>query len=537
MAAPDPDLPPPPPPPIIVVGGGLAGLSAALEAATALKEGSGTAPPSVLVLEAQQRTGGNSAKASSGVSAVREAAGVAAFAADLLASSASTVALGGGDAVAAPSPSREAALRDLAAASPGALAWLEARSGVDLTSRPPSRLGGHSDARTYGPSGGAPVGFAVMSGMGRAVEEEEVVAVRTGSRAVGLVMSDDGEGGGGGAPRVAGVIVEEAGAAAPSTLLPATAVILTTGGFAACPALLARHAPALASLPTTNGPWAAGEGVRMGEEAGAAAVDMGLVQVHPTAFLPSGDGGGGEGGGGGGDASPPSASLFLAPERLRGVGGVLVNAEGARFADELSRRDSLAAAVAAQPGGCAWLVLSPGAVEAYGAGPIAFYEAKGLMRAVEGVDGLARVVGGGRAGVADTLRAALADHDAAAAGGDGSAAPDAVGRTSHAAGPFGTAGPFHAGRVCPALHYTMGGLAIDGRGRVLARRGDEEEEERAANAGGAAPAPPTIPGLYAAGEVTGGVHGANRLGGCSLLECVVVGRAAGRAAVEDLKAR
>ena len=105
---------------------------------------------------------------------------------------------------------------------------------------------------------------------------------------------------------------------------------------------------------------------------------------------------------------------------------------------------------------------------------------------------------------------------------------DPVGRPSHAAGPFDACPDtvFHVGRVCPAVHYTMGGLAIDGVGRVLS---GGEAGSGATDAGEAAR---PIPGLFAAGEVTGGVHGANRLGGCSLLECVVMGRAAGQAAAE-----
>jgi flavocytochrome c len=510
-----------PPRAVVVVGAGLAGLAAALEAVDALKETATETPPPppppVLVLEGQARTGGNSAKASSGVSAVAaagDAAAIAAFEADLVASATATVGVDGAPGVASASPRRAAALRTLAAASPGALAWLASASGVDLTSRPPARLGGHGVTRTYGPPGGAPVGAAVMGGLAKAVEtQKDWVEVRTGARVVGLVVAGadgrervvgpgDEEGASGGVTRVVGVAVDAGREESPPTTIRAAAVVLATGGFGASPALLAAHAPSAAGLPTTNGPWAAGEGLRLGEAAGGATADMGLVQVHPTAFLPLGE----DGGSGSGAAG---ASVFLAPERLRGVGGLLLNVRGERFADELARRDALAAAVRAQPGGgVAWLVLSADAVEAYGASAIAFYESKGLMSRVDGgVAALAAAMGAPEAAVS----AALADHDASVSAG----APDAVGRASHSAGAFGTAGPFHIGRVGPAVHYTMGGLATDGSCRVVGAGGDEP-----------------IPGLFAAGEVTGGVHGANRLGGCSLLECVVFGRTAGRAAVE-----
>jgi flavocytochrome c len=482
----------------------------------------------------------------SAVAVADDAAAVAAFEADLVASATGTVGLDGGTATAAPSPRRAAALHTLAASSPAALAWLAAASGVDLTSRPPARLGGHGVARTHGPPGGAPVGAAVMGGMAKKLEAESEAGwaqLRTGVKVVGLlvagadgservVMQGDSEP----APaRVVGVAVQEAGGGAPpspqpppTTTIRCTAVVLATGGFGASPALLAAHAPAAAGLPTTNGPWAAGEGVDLGAAAGGAVADMGLVQVHPTAFLPAGSGGSGGG-----------ASAFLAPERLRGVGGILLNARGERFADELARRDVLAAAVRAQPGragggggdesggdsdggesggdgdgaGQAWLVLSQAAAATYGEGAIGFYEAKGLMTRVDGgLAGLARALGVSEAAVSS----AISDHDAAVAAGS----PDAVGRTSHAAGAVGVVGPFHVGRVGPAVHYTMGGLATDIDGRVVA----------AGDSGGG-----VVPGLFAAGEVTGGVHGANRLGGCSLLECVVFGRAAGRAAVGEVE--
>ena len=75
---------------------------------------------------------------------------------------------------------------------------------------------------------------------------------------------------------------------------------------------------------------------------------------------------------------------------------------------------------------------------------------------------------------------------------------------------------FHVAVMTPVLHYTMGGLEIDSEGRVLAS--------------GGAP----LPGLFAAGEVAGGVHGANRLGGSSLLGCVVFGRVSGDTAAAYL---
>merc|ERR1719394_2155431 len=71
--------------------------------------------------------------------------------------------------------------------------------------------------------------------------------------------------------------------------------------------------------------------------------------------------------------------------------------------------------------------------------------------------------------------------------------------------------PFYVAIITPVIHYYMGGLEIDVESAVIGKGGK------------------AIPGLYAAGEVAGGVHGNNRLGGNSLLDCVVFGRVAGQA--------
>merc|ERR1711924_303225 len=71
--------------------------------------------------------------------------------------------------------------------------------------------------------------------------------------------------------------------------------------------------------------------------------------------------------------------------------------------------------------------------------------------------------------------------------------------------------PFYVAIITPVIHYCMGGLEVTAEAEVISKSG-------------------VIPGLYAAGEIAGGVHGNNRLGGNSLLDCVVFGRVAGKAA-------
>lgn len=81
--------------------------------------------------------------------------------------------------------------------------------------------------------------------------------------------------------------------------------------------------------------------------------------------------------------------------------------------------------------------------------------------------------------------------------------------------PFDFNDSFNVSIITPVIHYTMGGLKVDEHTHVLGAKG-------------------IIPGLYASGEVMGGVHGKNRLGGNSLLDCVVYGRVAGRVSVAEL---
>ena len=219
--------------------------------------------------------------------------------------------------------------------------------------------------------------------------------------------------------------------------------------------------------------------------------------MHPTGFVDP--------------KEPASLTKFLAPEKLRGVGGILFNSLGQRFVDELTTRDVVSHAIFQQPGQAAFLLLSEEAAAAYGAQAIAFYVAKGLMTKVADVAGAAGVLGGGVD--AGRLDAELRAYNDGAASGS-----DAFGKSAFP-GRVDLGAPLYIASVVPVVHYTMGGLEIDAEARVL--RG-----------GGGGP----LPGLFAAGEVSGGVHGKNRLGGNSLLECAVYGRVAAQSAVQYLLA-
>ena len=286
------------------------------------------------------------------------------------------------------------------------------------------------------------------------------------------------------------ILTDEAGAAVGITAegqggsavtVNAKSVVLATGGFGANLEMVVQYKPELAGFASTNAPGAQGEGIAMAEAIGAATVDMEQIQIHPTV---------------------EANTAALITEGLRGDGAILVNAEGKRFCDEVGTRDAVSAAEIAQTGSCAWLVIDQKMVDA--SSVIAGYIKNGYTVQGETYEELAEAIGAPAADFAATMDAWNA---CVAAGKD-----EEFGRTSFAEA-LDTA-PYYAIKVSPGVHHTMGGLKINTDTQVL-------------NADGAA-----IPGLYAAGEVTGGVHGSNRLGGNAVADFVVFGRIAGQNAAD-----
>ncbi|MCI6377103.1 MAG: flavocytochrome c [Clostridiales bacterium] len=269
-----------------------------------------------------------------------------------------------------------------------------------------------------------------------------------------------------------------------NVIVNAKAVILATGGFGANLEMVASYKPELEGFMTTNAPGAQGQGIAMAEAIGAATVDMDQIQIHPTVQF-------------------DTAALIT--EGLRGDGAILVNAEGKRFIDEVGTRDVVSAAEIAQTGSYSWLVVDQAMVDK--SSVIAGYIKKGLT--VTGADyaELAAAMGVDADAFAATMEAWNACVE--------SKTDAEFGRTSFA-NPLNTA-PYYAVKVTAGVHHTMGGLKINTATEVLNVNGE------------------VIPGLYAAGEVTGGVHGANRLGGNAVADFIVFGRIAGASAVEYAK--
>merc|ERR1719230_274126 len=248
----------------------------------------------------------------------------------------------------------------------------------------------------------------------------------------------------------------------------------------------------------------------MGEAIGAKTIDLEWVQVHPTGLVKPDD--------------PDAKVKFLAAEALRGVGGIVLDAGGQRFANELGRRDYVT--------GEMWknkppfrLCLNKAASDEIiwhckhytGRGVMKFYENGKALAADMGVP--LSVIEETHQGHYDAAKKMEKDPE----GGSWPAYPsgkswdEASGKTGSGKkfyhniiqGSDVASQPFYVAIITPVIHYCMGGSETTVLGECV-------------KAGKA------LPGLYVAGEAAGGVHGNNRLGGNSLLDCVVFGRVAGR---------
>ena len=271
-----------------------------------------------------------------------------------------------------------------------------------------------------------------------------------------------------------------------TVVVNAKSVILATGGFGANLDMVTQYKPELAGFMTTNAAGAQGQGIEMATAIGAGTVDMDQIQIHPTV---------------------EANTAALITEGLRGDGAILVNANGGRFIDEVGTRDVVSAAEIAQPGSYSWLIVDQAMADA--SSVIQGYIKKGYTKTGATYEELAKELDVDPATFANTMETwnsyVEAKND-----------PD-FGRTSFA-NPLNN-GPYYAIKVTAGVHHTMGGVTINSATEVLKEDGT------------------VIPGLFAAGEVTGGVHGANRLGGTAVADFVVFGRIAGESAANYASAQ
>ena len=363
-------------------------------------------------------------------------------------------------------------VEELADESADGVEWLK-KYGIDLTSV--GSFGGASVKRIHRPVNAEGKTIAVGSYMipllEKACEENDKISIQLETTATTILTDENGK----------AVGVKAVGATGNEVTVNAKAVILATGGFGANLDMVAELVPALKGFMTTNAAGAQGQGIEMAQALGAATVDMNQIQIHPTVQF-------------------DTAALIT--EGLRGDGAVLINAEGKRFIDEVGTRDVVSAAEIAQPGSYSYLVVDQAMLDK--SSVIAGYVKRGFVFQGNTYEELAEALGVDAATFAETMNTwntyVEAKND-----------PD-FGRTSFAQ-PLNTA-PYYAIKVTAGVHHTMGGLVINTDTEVLKDDGT------------------AIAGLYAAGEVTGGVHGANRLGGNAVADFVVFGRIAGEEAAE-----
>ena len=484
---------------VVVVGAGGAGMTAAI---TAAGEGK-----SVVILESQSMVGGNSVRATGGMNAGKtvyqdenefgESAGVEKTlktAAEKYADNETITALaktvseqwaayqanptGYFDSVelmeldtmiGGKGINDPELVETLCANSADAIDWLDEHG---ITLHDVSSFGGASVKRIHRPVNAEGKTVSVGSYMIPLLQENcEKAGVKMMLDTTATEILTDANG--------AAVGVKATGASGETVTVNAKAVVLASGGFGANLDMVVKYKPELKGFMTTNAPGIQGQGIEMAQAIGAATVDMDQIQIHPTV---------------------EANTAALITEGLRGDGAVLINAEGKRFIDEVGTRDVVSAAEIAQTGSYSWLVVDQAMVDA--SSVIQGYIKKGYTVTGATYEELGKAMGVDAAAFAETMDKwngyVEAKND-----------PD-FGRTSFA-NPLNTA-PYYAVKVTAGVHHTMGGLKINANTEVLNEKGE------------------VIPGLFAAGEVTGGVHGANRLGGNAVADFTVFGRIAGAAA-------
>ena len=491
---------------VVVVGAGGAGMTAAITATDAGKK--------VIVVESQPIAGGNSVRSTGGMNAAKtpyqdknefkEAAGVEktlATAAEKFADNATITALaatvkeqwdayqanpqGYFDSVelmeldtliGGKGKNNPELVKALAENSADAIEWL-ASIGADVKNV--GAFGGASVKRIHRPVNAdgkvTAVGAYIVPILEKNLQDRNVQFLFD-TTANEIIMKDG-----------KAVGIKATGKDGNKVTINAKSVVIATGGFGANSEMVEKYKPELKGFATTNAEGAQGQGIEMATAVGAATVDMDQIQIHPTVHIEE------------------DGNAHLITEGLRGDGAILVNAEGKRFYDEVSTRDKVSAAIIAQPEKSAWLVVDQSMVDK--SAVIAGYIKSGYTVTGATYEELAKAMGVDEATFVSTMntwnQAVEAKSDAE------------FNRTSFA-NPLTTA-PYYAIKITPAVHHTMGGIAINPKAEVLNEKGE------------------VISGLFAAGEVTGGVHGANRLGGNAVADFTVFGRIAGQSAADNAK--
>ena len=320
--------------------------------------------------------------------------------------------------------------------------------------------GGMSVSRTHRPHDGSAVGAYLVKGLEENISKRDIPVFVNSD--VTKINEKDG--------KVSGVEVKIEGE---TKQVDSKAVVVTTGGFGANQKMIAKYRPDLKDYVTTNAAGSTGDGIEMISALGGALVDMDKIQIHPTVFQKTG---------------------YLVSESIRGEGAILVNKEGKRFYNEMDTRDKVSAAELKQDGKYAYAVFGEGTKDKVKA--VDQYISKDMVVEADNVEELAKKL----EIKPEELNATVTKWNKAVADKKDSEFGRTTGMTND------ISGKVYAIKVAPGIHHTMAGVKINTQTQVLKEDGQP------------------IKGLYAAGEVTGGLHGGNRIGGNAVADIIIFGR-------------
>ncbi|WP_270744755.1 flavocytochrome c [Lactococcus petauri] len=332
--------------------------------------------------------------------------------------------------------------------------------------------GGMSVSRTHRPHDGSAVGAYLVKGLEENISKRDIPVFVNSD--VTKINEKDG--------KVSGVEVKIEGE---TKQVDSKAVVVTTGGFGANQKMIAKYRPDLKDYVTTNAAGSTGDGIEMISALGGALVDMDKIQIHPTVFQKTG---------------------YLVSESIRGEGAILVNKEGNRFFNEMDTRDKVSAAELKQDGKYAYAIFGEGTKDKVKA--VDQYISKNMVVEADNVEELAKKLDI----KPEELNATVTKWNKAVADKKDSEFGRTTGMTND------ISGKVYAIKVAPGIHHTMAGVKINTQTQVLKEDGQP------------------IKGLYAAGEVTGGLHGGNRIGGNAVADIIIFGRQAGQESAKYAKA-
>lgn len=324
-------------------------------------------------------------------------------------------------------------------------------------------VGSEAQPRLMAPCDGTAVGPLLIQVL-KAKALQSQVDLRTQARATKLLLSGQ---------KVDGIEVQTPKG---RYQIKAKAVVLATGGFAAYSSLVNQVHPSLKGIAPVGFRGATGDGLVIARGAGAALIDMDQLEIRPTVSV---------------------KGNVPIEEALRARGGILLNKSGKRFTDETGIRDIVSQDILKQSGHSAYLVIDSAIFDADK--NLQTYVDQGLMKRCGTVAAVAKAIGANSAAVKSSLNRYSRAYDRKF--DQDFARYEMRVRLDQ--------GPWYVAAVKPGVLATLGGIKINDRAEVL-RSGNTP-----------------IPGLYAAGEVTGGVHGGNMMPGNGLTDAVTFGLIAG----------